>query len=53
MLDMIFACLVTDSKDLAKALILAESIGLPIKHSKTVLPSTKVELHGILVDTEW
>ncbi len=33
-------------------LLLAESLGLPIKDEKTVMPSTKVELHGILFDTE-
>jgi hypothetical protein len=26
-------------------------IGIPIKHEKTVLPSTKIEVHGILLDT--
>ncbi len=31
---------------------LADSIGLPIKQSKTVLPTTSVVLHGILFDTE-
>ena len=30
---------------------LADSIGLPIKHEKTVLPSTSVELHGILINS--
>lgn len=30
---------------------LAASLGLPIKHSKTVLPATCVILHGIEVDT--
>ena len=30
---------------------LCQDIGLPIKHSKTVLPSTRVQLHGILVDS--
>jgi hypothetical protein len=29
----------------------AQQVGLPIKPSKTVLPTTRVELHGILVDT--
>ena len=30
---------------------LCADLGLPIKHSKTVTPSTQVELHGVLVDT--
>ena len=30
---------------------LADSIGLPIKHAKTVHPTTSAELHGILVDS--
>ena len=29
----------------------ADSVGLPIKQEKTVQPSTRVELHGILVDS--
>ena len=33
-------------------LLLTESIGLPIKQEKTVLPSTCVELHGINFDSE-
>ena len=32
-------------------LSLADCVNLPIKHSKTVFPSTSVVLHGILVDT--
>ncbi len=32
--------------------ILAESLGLPINAKKTVLPTTTVELHGILFNTE-
>ena len=32
-------------------LALAEEVNLPVKHSKTVQPSTSVVLHGILVDT--
>ena len=31
---------------------LSESLGLPIKHEKTVLPTTKAVLHGVLFDTE-
>ena len=31
--------------------VLAESLSLPLKHEKTVQPSTRVVLHGILVDT--
>ena len=30
---------------------LAEDIGVPIKHDKTVLPSTSVEVHGITINT--
>ena len=33
-------------------LAFAESVGLPVKEEKTVLPSTKVELHGILFNSE-
>ena len=33
-------------------LLLAESLGLPIKPSKTFYPCTKLELHGITVCTE-
>ena len=33
-------------------LLLSKSLGLPIKESKTFLPCTKLELHGILVCTE-
>ena len=33
-------------------LSLAASIDLPIKHEKTVTPSTAVELHGILVNSQ-
>ena len=36
---------------LHKFLSLAERLNLPIKHSKTVFPTTSVVLHGILVDT--
>lgn len=32
-------------------LSLTKDIGIPIKHEKTVLPSTKIEVHGILLDT--
>ena len=32
-------------------LAMAEQVNLPVKHSKTVFPSTSVELHGIQVDT--
>lgn len=32
-------------------MVLAQSLKLPVKEEKTVLPSTKVELHGITVDT--
>ena len=42
----------TCKNSLQAFLLLAESLNLPIKHSKTVLPSTSVQLHGILVDTE-
>ncbi|WAR01576.1 LOW QUALITY PROTEIN: DPOL-like protein, partial [Mya arenaria] len=31
---------------------LAQDIGVPIKHQKTVMPSTLIEVHGILIDTE-
>ncbi|MCP3890193.1 MAG: hypothetical protein GY702_15175, partial [Desulfobulbaceae bacterium] len=31
---------------------LSESLGIPLKEEKTVLPTTRVELHGILVDTK-
>ena len=42
------------SQSLQKFLILADDLGIPVKHTKTVHPATKVELHGILVDTaEW
>ncbi len=44
-----------DSSDcnfgLQSFLLLAESLGLAIKPEKTVLPSTKVEMHGILFDS--
>ncbi len=32
-------------------LVLADSLGLPIKHTKTVHPTTSAELHGIWFDT--
>ncbi|XP_060566992.1 uncharacterized protein LOC132725821 [Ruditapes philippinarum] len=31
---------------------LAKDLNLPIKHAKTVLPSTCVEVHGIMIDTK-
>ena len=39
------------SQYLKSFIALADVLNLPIKHSKTVLPSTCVELHGIQVDT--
>ncbi len=33
-------------------LCLSNSLNIPVKHQKTVLPATKVVLHGILVDTK-
>ncbi len=36
---------------LTKFLKLSDSLGIPIKHEKTVHPSTEVELHGIWFDT--
>lgn len=30
---------------------LTQKIGVPVKSSKTVLPTTRIEVHGILVDT--
>lgn len=41
-------------RSLQKFFILAEDLGIPVKQDKTVLPSTRVELHGIQVDTvDW
>ena len=31
---------------------LSKTLGIPIKNEKTVLPTTRAELHGILVDTD-
>lgn len=31
---------------------LAKDIGIPIKHEKTVLPTTKIEVHCIHIDTD-
>ncbi len=39
-------------KGLQSFLILADSLGLKVKPEKTVWPSTKVEMHGILFDTD-
>ena len=39
------------SKSLATFELLAQSLQLPLKQEKTVLPTTRVILHGILVDT--
>jgi hypothetical protein len=39
------------SISLRKFFILAEDLNIPIKQSKTVLPNSTVELHGIEVDT--
>ena len=33
-------------------MMLADSIGIPIKHEKTVLPNTCVQLHGLEVCTQ-
>lgn len=33
-------------------LLLSQSLRIPVKESKTVLPSTSVQLHGITLDTE-
>ena len=41
----------TCRNSLVAFLSLAESLNLPVKHSKTVQPSTCVQLHGIEVDT--
>lgn len=30
---------------------LASEVGIPIKHSKTVLPSRQIEAHGVLIDS--
>ena len=38
-------------KSLNTFLALAEKLGIPVKESKTVLPSTRVTVHGILIDT--
>jgi hypothetical protein len=40
------------SLSLSKFFILAADLNIPIKQSKTVYPSTTVELHGIEVDSE-
>lgn len=37
---------------LNKFMFLAKNLNLPIKHTKTILPSTCVEVHGILIDTK-
>lgn len=37
---------------LNKFMSLAKDLNLPIKHAKTVLPSTCVEVHGIMIDTK-
>ncbi|MCP3933623.1 MAG: hypothetical protein GY705_31535 [Bacteroidetes bacterium] len=39
-------------KSLQSFLLLAESIGLKVKPEKTVWPSTRVEMHGTLFDSE-
>jgi hypothetical protein len=39
------------SRSLSKFFILADDLKIPIKQSKTVYPSTTVELHGVEVDT--
>ena len=39
-------------RSLKTFMVLAQSLNLPVKAEKTVLPSTQVELHGILVNTE-
>jgi hypothetical protein len=38
-------------KDLITFMALCQQVGLPVKKSKTVWPGTKVQLHGIEVDT--
>ena len=39
------------SKYQQKCHYLCDDLNLPIKESKTVLPTTRVELHGLMVDT--
>jgi hypothetical protein len=39
------------ARSLSKFFILADDLNIPIKQSKTVYPSTTVELHGVEVDT--
>lgn len=36
---------------LSTFLSLSKAIGIPIKHSKTVLPTTQAEVHGITIDS--
>ena len=53
--DFLFFCRKDDNaclRSLNAFLLLAESLGLKIKPEKTVFPSTKVEMHGILFDSE-
>ncbi len=39
-------------RNLNTFMILADSLGLPIKKAKTIWPTTNLELHGLTVDTE-
>lgn len=41
----------TCRRSLAKFMILAEDLAIPVKKEKTIRPCTQLELHGILVDT--
>ncbi len=41
----------TSWRSLQTFLVMAESLHLPIKHDKTVHPTTTVQLHGVEVDT--
>ncbi|MCP3931016.1 MAG: hypothetical protein GY705_18180, partial [Bacteroidetes bacterium] len=39
------------SRHLNTFLSLSQSLGLPIKESKTIFPTTRIELHGLTVNT--
>ena len=44
----------TCSLSLQKFMLLADDLNIPVKHDKTVHPTTRAEIHGITIDTsDW
>jgi hypothetical protein len=45
-------CQITCANNLQNFIWLCSQIGVPIKHSKTVQPTTVIEAHGVLIDSQ-